>query len=190
MDNAKNDEEDNKAVDSFIWAVPGINVSPGGSRTAVSPAQVTPNYGFYSRYQKPPMRMTMPFFDSWKFLLRVANRSWPWGGQSSFSMKVWIWKLTKMMMKKDVWELTNSCFPLPLPRFTVFSQSIIPARSELAISSILVLSIFIWNSRLTYRRDAHGYCGCLFFAKLSAGRIADKFTPYLQLWVWLRPFIY
>ena len=47
--------------------------------------------------------------------------------------------------------------------------------------------IFIWNSTLTYRRDAHGYCGCLFFAKLSAGKIAAKFTQYLQLWVWLRP---
>ena len=63
--NAKNYDEDNKAVDSFIWAVPGINVSPGGSRTAVSPAQVTPNYVFDSRYHKPPMRMTIPFFDSW-----------------------------------------------------------------------------------------------------------------------------
>ena len=50
--------------------------------------------------------------------------------------------------------------------------------------------IFIWNSTLTYRRDAHGYCGCLFFAKLSAGKIAAKFTQYLQLWVWLRPNTY
>ena len=45
------DDDDDDDVDSFIWAVPGINVSLGGSRAAVALAEVTPNCVFETRHE-------------------------------------------------------------------------------------------------------------------------------------------
>ena len=46
------DDDDDDHVDSFIWAVPGINVSLGGSRAAVALAEVTPNCVFESHHHE------------------------------------------------------------------------------------------------------------------------------------------
>ena len=56
------EDEEEEDADSFIWAVPGINVSLGGSRAAVALAEVTPSCVFENRnHDEEDMKSTHQF---------------------------------------------------------------------------------------------------------------------------------